>query len=226
MAEADYLGRIKKLLPTAEDELLADALGSGLQDAVARYSVLRSQLAAYDFTGDGSTYDFALPAGWITGFSKVISIEYPAGDQIPAYLDSNFYGFYLDPTQGLVLRFYVTPSAGGTARVLFTKPQVVKGTVDTIPAEDFEAVCFLAAHSICLSLAGKYSGFYEPSFEADVIRYRTKAADYQSLARQFKALFQQHLSMKVDDIAPASMSWIDLDLPRVGLEIEPVLRSR
>jgi len=227
MPEAEYIARVKLLLPTAEGELQTGALEKCLQDALLRYSRLSPRLAVSEYTGDGSTYDFALPADWVEGFSRIVAIEYPAGEQTPQYLDPRLYDLYLDPTAGTVLRFLAyAPAEAKRFRLFYTKPHEIDATTDTTSPEDFEAICFLTASIVCLNLAGKYSGFYEPTLEADLIRYRTKADDYRSLAAEFEALFQSHFGMKRREVAPASLAWLDLDLPLVGLEIGPVLRKR
>jgi len=226
MPEADFIARVKLLLPTAEGELASGALEKCLQDALERYSRLCPQVAVVERIGDGKTYDFTLPADWVEGFSRIVDIEYPAGEQIPQYLDPRAYGIYHDPTAGKVLRFYTfVPDANKKFRLRYLKPHQVNATTDTTAPEDFEAICFLTAAIVCLNLAGKYAGFYEPTLEADLIRYRTRSDDYRRLAQEFEALFQLHFRMKRGEVAPASTSSLDITPIETALELRPVLRA-
>ena len=231
MPLSDYVNRVQELLPTAQDELPAGTIDNCVQDAVARYSRIRPRLQVWDIVGDGNTYQWSLPSDWRDGFSTILAVELGSvGEQFPSYIDPLKWRLYLEP-DGWKLRMFVTPSNGETVRVVYTVPHVVDATTDTVYPEDFEAVCYLAASRTALALAGKYSGYYEPSFQADVINYRTKAADYRGQARVFERLFQLHFGMDEDSAAPAALGWLDIDLPTAtdslaALPVAPIAHTR
>jgi len=212
MALSDYIDRIKKLIPQAEEELPSIALTSCVESAVAEYSRLRPRVLCQDFTGDGVTYDFPLPADFKDDFSRIVNIEYPAGEQIPIYLKSKYYLIYQTPTEK-VLRLLITPAAKKTLRVSYTALHKVTDTEDTIPGSDFEAVCFLAASYVAQSLAAKYAGFWDPTLAADIIAYRTKNREYQEVANNFMALFKLHLGMNPKDVVTGAFSFGAWELP-------------
>lgn len=216
MSLTDYVSRVDKVLPQADTELPAGAVEEMVYDAVMVYSRLRPRNDVEDYAGDGSTYDFTLPTNWVQGFSSILAVEWESvGEQEPVYLRADKWMFYLSPT-GWKLRFFEIPD--GTVRVTYTKPH----TENTVYDQDKRAVGHLVIAKTALALAGKYSGYNEPSFEADVINYRTKADEYRSQARLFERLFKEHFGMGNRDIAPAAMGWEDLDLPRASLKSLPV----
>jgi len=209
MPLSSYIDRVKKLIPQAEAELPPTALDSSMESAVEEYSRLRPRILVQEYTGDGTTYDFSLPTDFTLGFSRIISIEYPAGERSPVYLKPQYYFIYRKPT-ATVLRLLITPQSTKKFNVAYTALHKVDATTDTIPSSDFEAVCFLAAHYIAQALAAKYAGYWEPTLAADIVAYRTKNREYQEVATNFLTLFKLHLGMKPKDVTLPALSFIDI----------------
>lgn len=207
-----YLSELKRLIPQAADELPPGSLEERLGDAIRAYS----RIAPYepnpiDYDGDGSTYDFDLPAAWDWDFSKIRSIEYPLGYQDPDYLEPDEYFLYHTST-GWKLRLLVTPASGETMRVNFmTLHRLTPDGDDTIPERDRRAFCWLAASLVARNLAAKYAGFTDPSLTADVIVYRTKQREYSDLATQLETFYKAHFGMGARDIVPAAGNWGKID---------------
>ena len=208
-----YIDELKRLVPQVEDELPAGTIEERLGDAIRFYSRIRPRVnGVRDYSGDGSTYEFALPADWDDTFSRVSSIEYPQGYQDPEYLESDQWFIY-DTPAGRVLRLKTTPASSETARVSYTRMHHVSSQQDTVPECDKRAFCYLTASLIARNFESKYASHTESSLSADVINYRTKQRQYAEVADHYEALFKAHFGMKRGDIAPAAGTWGPVDFP-------------
>ncbi len=208
-----YIDELKRLVPQVEDELPVGSIEERLGDAVQFYSRIAPRTnGVKDYSGDDSTYEFALPSDWDEQFSRVRSIEYPQGYQDPEYLGTDQWFIY-DTPSGQVLRLRTTPSSGETARVCYTRMHNVSSQQDTVPEKDKRALCYLAASLIARNLESKYASHTEPMLEADVINYRTKQRQYADVADHFETLFKGHFGMRLRDLSPAAGSWGPIDFP-------------
>lgn len=143
---------------TVVDELLNEATVEELPLA-GRYRQIRSAVSAYshdlpdvyveDESGDGGKYyvmvgGSALLAEWIDGFSRVLSLEYPAAtvasDEAPTYLGVDDYddAYWVDVsgTQTRYLYFKnASPAATETWRISYTMPYkwAVSSTTVAVP---------------------------------------------------------------------------------------------
>ena len=179
--------------------------------AVKRYGQVRPLQGVQDYPGDGATFDLALPTGWVTDFSIVRAIEYPAGEREPVYLETESYQLYQSPSATKLRLLDTTPATGKTARVTFTKPHLVDASGSSIPSVDEEALSNLAAAIGLRELASIYAGTVDPSIAADVVNYRSKAQEYQSLAKDLEALYRSHLGLDKESEAKAASSFKDVD---------------
>jgi hypothetical protein len=204
------------------DERIRDTAGilnpiereSAITEAMALYARHRPRRRVQTITGDGVTVTFALAADYEERFSRIESIEYPVDEQAPTYVDANEYGLYRDPTTGLLrLRFLelVMPAAA-TAYVAYTTRHTVDNAgQDTIPVGDREPVAALAASILALELATYYAQTTQPTLGADAVDYRSKSADYRSLADRYEARYRRHLGLPAEGPLAASAQ-ADLDL--------------
>ncbi|WP_447978084.1 hypothetical protein [Candidatus Nitrospira bockiana] len=179
--------------------------------AVKRYATIRPVLAVQDYAGDGATYDFALPSGWVAEFSTIRALEYPADQRKPSLLEDDEWQFY-QTTAGTKLRLLdTTPATGKTLRVTFTKLHVVDANGSTIPAHDEEAVADLAAAIGLRALAAIYSGTVDATLAADTVDYKSKAAEYSKRADELEARWRDHLGLDRESDAKAASHFIDVD---------------
>lgn len=217
----NYISWIKRNVPQAEDELAPGAIEQCLGSALRFYSRIEPRMTGIeDYTGDGSTYEFALPGDWDSQFSRIKGIEYPQGYQDPEYLDTDQWFIY-DTPSGQVLRLKTTPASGETARVSYTRMHKISSQQNTVPDKDKEALRYLAASLVARSLESKYASHTEPMLEADVINYRTKQRQYKEVADDFEKIFKAHFGMRLQDIAPAAGGWGPVDFAfteRKGIE--------
>ena len=171
-------------------KLTSGEVVAAIEEAIAgRYSKDRPRHAVADLAGNGVTYEWALSSisGWDEGFSQVRSIEYPRGETVPAYLDSDTWAMYESPS-GRSLRFRSPLTNGKYARVVFTAPHAVDAS--TLPASDLYAIGALAAALAARRLAASYAQTGDSSIVADSVNYRSKSAEYLALARHLEQDYQ------------------------------------
>jgi hypothetical protein len=217
-----YIDELKRLVPQVEDELAPGVIEERLGDAVRFYSRISPMVnGVKDYAGDGSTYEFDLPADWDAQFSRVARIEYPQGEQQPEYLGTDEWIIYDTPSSQKLRFTKTTPASGETARVSYTRMHKISSQQNTVPEGDNRALCYLAASLIARNMEMKYASHTEPMLEADVINYRTKQRQYADVADHYEALYKAHFGMRARDISPAAAGWgpVDFDFTtRKGIE--------
>lgn len=122
---AQYKSKVAEIVQDDAAKLTATELANFLQEAIKVYSKHRPRVIIKDITGDGG-YDYAIATNltsWVKGFSIVRSLEYPADERIPIYLDEgadeDF--FVYEKEGGQYLRFMESsPSATEKIRVAYT----------------------------------------------------------------------------------------------------------
>src|SRR5687767_13500849 len=116
---ATFRASVAQLIRDAAGVLQQADLDFAIGEAVRRYSRVRPRVVVADVVGSGS-FDYDLPAGWDVTFSRMQSVEYPAGRREASYVDKLDYSIYNAPASQK-LRFLVdTPQAGESVRITFT----------------------------------------------------------------------------------------------------------
>ncbi len=188
-----------KLDPTERDNFI--------QEAVKIYSKHRPREVVKDIAG-ANAYDYSIGtnlASWIDDFSIIKSIEYPADQRDPQYIDEDDFIIYKKESD-LFIRFLAdTPQATEKIRVTYTALHILSEALNTIPLVDQDAVCNLAASLCSGALASYYAQTSDSTIGADSVNYRTKSQEYSSRAKDQKKLYMDHLGLKDGDVAPASV---------------------
>ena len=201
----DYITAIGLLaggeLPLGEAEKIF-AIGK----AVKTYSGYKPRIVPEDEVGNGG-FDYALTllADWIEGFSAIKTVEYPVDDtdSDPQMLESDEWMIYEKPA-GKYLRFLEEkPLATESMRISYTTLQTCTDAACTIPAIDEEAVQMLAASVYCDMLATYYSQTQDSTIQADSVDHKSKASEYASKARTYRANYYNHIGLKEGDVPPA-----------------------
>ena len=126
--------RVGEILQDDAGKLTATEIANNLQEALKTYSKHRPRTIIKEITGDG-TYDYSITThliAWIKGFSIIESIEFPANEQTPEYLDDNAW-MILEKQIGEYIRFLEdTPSATETIRVAYTALHILIDATVTI----------------------------------------------------------------------------------------------
>jgi hypothetical protein len=194
----DFKTRVDQVLKEQAGHLEEADKEAAIQNALKEHSRYKPQELVYDLAGDGAAFDF-LTSGltsWEKDFSKIASIEFPAGEREPVYLSDDDWTLYLKPAGQVLRLFNDTPQAGQTVRVNYTARHSVDDTAGTVPDADFEAVCHLAAALALMSLANRYIQSIEGTLGADVVDQRTKSQEARSSAAAERKEYFSHLGIQ------------------------------
>jgi hypothetical protein len=197
----DFEVKMDQVLQDTEVELKDDARLALIAEAVKTYSTYRPIEVPLRVDGDdGYTYD--LPDEWEDGFSSILSIEYPAGEQVPVILDPLTYQLYRDDT-GLHLRF-LADSPGATEEFILTYTVRHNVEVDegTIPESDFDAVVNLATSLACSAIGRKYTQDAGGSTIAVGSEQWRSVIRYTEKSRELMDLFLKHMGVG-KEVGPA-----------------------
>lgn len=176
--------RVKQILhelgSTDDDQITTNASYQGAVDAALFECSSVAPLQTTDTQElTGGSYEFDLPSDWSSGFSKMLSIEYPSGSQDPEMLDADEY--LVTATKWRLLKSQQA-STGEYAILTYTVPY----TEETLTDAAREPVALLAASSIALELAAKFGRTDKPAVPIDVVDYRSKADEWRAIARDLR----------------------------------------
>ncbi len=189
LTRLDFLTRIRQLVRD-DASILQDAeLRAHLADAVSKYEDYRPRVSVSLVAGDGSTYNYDLPTGWIDEFSVMLAIEYPVQDAgRPEFLSQKLYEM-LETENGQKIRLYDPFGSGYNARFVYSIPHTLDDSTCTISQADLNPVCHKAAALCCASLASYYNQTARATISADVVDYFDKARIYQERGKDFSKMF-------------------------------------
>ncbi len=195
--------------------ILADSdIEAIIAAALPQFSKDRPRVRVVDIAGDGG-YEYDLPLDWLPGFSAIKTVEYPADEREPVYLEDDDWVVYQTP-DGLKLRFLGdTPAAGLTARITYTT--LYQGSViGNIPAHEWDAFINLAASECCGVLARYYSGTQAGGLEADSVDFKTKGKEFADRAEELKQLYLGFLGQDGKVTAASGVKDWDVNYPWGG----------
>jgi hypothetical protein len=211
---ADYQLRLDQILKEQAGDLDPEDKSAAIQNAVSAHSKYKPRSRIHDFNGDGAAFDFLLSgaAGFEVGFSKVLSVEFPAGERVPVYLEDEDWTIYEAATETPKLRLLAaTPGATEKVRVRYTVRHSVDAAAGTIPDGDFEAVGHYAAHFALDALANRYTQTQDSTIQADSVDHRSKSQEARSNANKEEGEYFQHLGIKPGDVG-AAIAFKDYDV--------------
>lgn len=186
LSEVDYHRAIRK------------ALGDYTRDRPRVLSVEVSGSGAFDYATSGwgaAGTSSTAATQWEPGFSSLLQVVYPYSVTSRAFpvLDEDDYGI-VDLPAGPTLRFAgLTPSAGQTALVLYTRRHELGEVYGTVPEADVEALADLAASYAFRSLAAYYAQATDSTFGADVADHTGRSAQYLALSREHRESYDVHV---------------------------------
>jgi hypothetical protein len=171
--------RASTLLGAPKPAPASESMQDHVLAAVRKFSADLPRITYADYPGDGVTFDLALPAAWMNGFSRVQEVEYPQGERPPVRLDLQEVSPYPPDSAPTAIRLRdTTPAVGKTARVFYSLPWPVPDenpATDKISDLDFEPVCHLAAAYAALELASDAAGHTRNSLSgADLVGEQTE----------------------------------------------------
>jgi hypothetical protein len=193
---SDFNANVLLRVPEVDAIMDSDARDAAVLDAVATFSRLRPQRLVATIAGDGSTYDLELPANFDLQTSFIQSVEYPAGERRPVYVNPDDWTVYRSDSSTAVLRLYAaTPATGEDVQIIYTTAHVVDGSGSTIDAGDEAALSDLAASILCERIAAYYSQSTNASFVVDSTNHVSQAGEYALRAKRFRELALEHLGV-------------------------------
>lgn len=200
----------------SDTELPSASRDAFIKDALEKYSKDRPGAAHLDKSGDGGKkYEINTTTftSWVEGFSRIVSIEYPAAavtdNTMPTLLlpAHDWFDNYWEETKRYLLLPNHAPSASEEMRIIYTTPYVFSGdpsVVDT-PTQDFYAICALAASYCCGALAAKYGQSMDSTIGADAVRYGTKAGQYERRADKLLQKYNDHMGIPKSGVKAESV---------------------
>lgn len=159
--------------------------------AVSAYSQNRPKVVEWEQALTANDWTYALPAGWVTGFSQILRPEYPydATLQGRTYLLPS--DIDVDEAEPHLYLKYHTPSAGQTFRFLYLGIPTLDHTTDNLPAIHFEAVSKYAIGEALQTLANQRAGQSDPFYEGGIVSYGGQSLRYGQQAKEMKAEARQ-----------------------------------
>jgi hypothetical protein len=217
----EWADRVSTLLGDPKPTPAAESLEDHVIAAVRKFSSDLPRITYVDYTGDGVTFDLALPAGWVSGFSRAQAVEYPQGQRPETYLDLQEVALYPRDSAPTKIRLRdTTPAVGKTARVYYSLPWPVPTSdpaIDKISDLDFEPVCHLGAAYAALELSGDAAGHTRSSLpNADLVGEQTEHARWVTEYERHLKVYLGHVGTE-EGGAPAS-GIIDWDATASFLE--------
>jgi len=201
-------------------------LGRALSRAVEQYSHDRPRVLFGTLNGTGTAIDFAVPAAWSLGFSRLVRVEhpYPPATGVATrnvLLDEStpnnpeLVRVIADSAGAPRITFFYAAPASGTANVLiaYTVPHTVHAATaasTTIVPSEVEAVAVLLASYGCEMLASRYAETNDATLSVDSVDWRSKSAEYASRARSLRADYDRQ--MGTGDAAAAASGYADWDI--------------
>lgn len=172
-----------------------------INSALQRLNVDRPLVKVKDISGDG-TQDYALPAEYVKGFSDIDTVEVPAGETPPRYVDRDDDWFvYEDPTKGAGLqnrlRFReTTPATGESVRVVILSPHVVPDSGDsTLDETAFLALQYMTVCLYFRSLGARFGQTTDSTIAADAVDYGGRTQNFLFLAERYQTSYNGVLGL-------------------------------
>jgi len=218
----DYLTRLETALQDDAEKLQPDDKYRILTQSVVIFSKDKPNTKIKESTGDGSSYDFALPSDWVEGTSYIIGqIEYPADDyQNPSYLEQIDWKFFKKNVESVMTTYIrilsFIPANGKILKYEYALPQILNEETCTINDSYIEAVTNLTAALCFWALAAKFAQTTDSTIEADVIDYQRKSDLYASLAKEKMSVYNSLMGLGIESknsgAASAGIAVKDLDM--------------
>lgn len=193
-----------KVLELVRDETKKDLSDAqvddvGIKPAIAKYSVDRPRTATVEASGAGSAY-LSLPAGWVTGFSRLTDVEYPARRNPPVTLDDQSWQIVTSVADVTVQQILLDQVAatGQFVRLTYTlRWPLPDGTPTTDLIDDiaFEPVAALAASFCLVSLASQAARSRSGALPTDFTDGRERARNLMEASKVHRDVYNAFLGL-------------------------------
>lgn len=193
---AEYTEAVALLVPGDHGLTDADAtLEKAVRQAMRTHSRHDPHVVIADVPGIGGL-EYALSglAGWELKLSRVMAVEYPAGNNPPDMIDPEDYAIYTG-TAGPVLRLEQDIPTDAAFRLTYTAPHECSAEGCTVPAADEEAVQALCASYYAAILAARYAISQDNTIAADSVDQISKRREYTAVAKAYRDQYEQSFGM-------------------------------
>lgn len=207
----DYQALTDDLVRDDSGKITAADRDEAIARAVARYSGDRPRVKVEDLVAADANL-LPLPAGWVSEFSALRSIESPVGEVPPRLLDQDRYGLYQEAGQSAPNKIMLLDGValGATLRVAYSARHALDPSTDTIRPDDREAVCAWAAALLLDQLAALFSGDSYSAIQADSVDHGSKAGEYARRAAALRRHYHNLLGIDEKKSVPAGV-FVNLD---------------
>lgn len=193
MALTDFQSLVADLIRDDAEKISTAQRDTAIAVAVARYGKDRPRQKVEDITAPGGNL-LPFPSAWVTGISDLDMMETPLGEVPPSFVPGDAWSYY-DTPSGTEIMLASALATGATVRMTFSIPHQVDDAGDTIPLHDREAVCCLAAASLCDQLASLFSGDTDSTIQADSVNHQSKASEFAARARALRKRYFDELGI-------------------------------
>lgn len=212
--------RVEALLQDDAPFITSDERDEAIAQAVSQVSHDRPLLLVKDITGDTTkSYDIE-SLGFGKEFSDVKTVEFPAGEDIPIFLDRvDDWFVYEDPSkptgQQQRLRFIgSSPAVTETIRVTFSGKHAVTLTTSTLNDTTFNAVVYKTLVFIFRALAAKFGQTTDPSIAADAVDYGGRSQNFLFTAERWENQYKQMIGFDDEELTAAqAFDEVDVIIP-------------
>lgn len=183
----------------------------GLRPAFARFSKDQPLDLVKESAGTGSPY-LTTPTGWVTGFSNVVDVEFPARQNPPNMLDDQNWRVVRSATDVAVTQILLnqTPAASQYVRITFTAPwpfPTATAADDLVDDVAYEAVASLAVSHCLRHLAAEAARNHSGRLGTDFTEGGSMAQALRDAAADWEQAYKDLLGIGTEagnDAAPAS----------------------
>lgn len=190
---------VRDLLRDDVDRVAADQLDRAIGLAVVQYGKDRPRRLVEDVVAPGGAV-LDQPAG----VTRVLAIEHPVGQVPPAILPADAWTPYEAP-DGAKILLAAPVGAGAALRLTVVRPHELTETVDTIPAEDREAVASYAAAVLFDQIAAATSGDGNPTIPADAVAHGAKPENFGKRGERLRQRYHDLLGIDAKRVQPMSV---------------------
>jgi len=208
MSLADYQLLVDDLVRDRDQVIAPASRDIAIGAAVLQYSADRPRDVVVDLISTGGAR-LALPAGWVTDFSTLQSIEYPVGQLPTAEIPLSDVRLYRAP-DGTDLILPVDLRDAEVVRMTYSAPHNVDSNVDTIRVSHRQAVASYAGMILCGQLAAYYASESEPTIQADTVDRANKSALFRARAKDLQMAYNSVIGQAPSDRQQAASVTVDV----------------
>jgi len=191
---AQYRDRVKEIVKDTAGRFTDAEKENFVLEAVRQYSRDRPLVRDDLITGDGTAKEFIVPGAWSLHFSTLLGLEFPI-DQVPIALldlDDDIEVVQKSQLERIQLT-RLTLQLAEQARIFYTTAHTVSAIADTVPPNDFDAVCNLAGSHLATALGAFYAESTDPTIAEDIVSHGLKQTLFDAVSASLLEKYKNHV---------------------------------